>query len=399
MRFIFAFLLLSQTVFAGHSIYVRTVERDCRGNQCATITGHGSAVVLNRSKTGVWVASTAKHIVRGMKPEQVFVGMSDKLTPVLSIYEVDGNEDAAFVTFNYAGELKPTETVDEEVPSGEEIFFGGYSDGKQYERSTGKVISTGCASATTCPKQGQSGGGVYRKSDGRLIGIVSGYDDQQNLVYTPICRIQRQCVRQWGFWWGINLGTPPQPPAQWQVAPPPPIERPPVAIQRGEPGPRGPNGLQGLPGLSGLTGEQGPSGPPGKQGPAGPPADSAELVEMRRVLLEIVAEQRRQKEQIAALPTADMLLVITRELQALKDRPVVTPAEIVTLKAELERLRYTQIPVLILNPDNTVYDQANVRLDKRIPYGDPKLHNSADMKIRLPADVFLKKDAAGARPK
>jgi hypothetical protein len=72
--------------------------------------------------------------------------------------------------------------------------------------------------------------------------------------------------------------------------------------------------------------------------------------------------------------------------------------EIAGLKAELERLRYTQIPLQILNADGSVYDEVFVRLDKRIPYGDPRLKNSADMKIRLPPDLFLKKDGASAGP-
>lgn len=344
MKLIFAIisvLLLSQSLLAGHTVYVRTIERDCRNGSCTKIIGSGSAVILSRSKTGVWAASTAKHVVHGLRPEQVFVGLTGGMVPVRSIYEIEGDEDAAFITFETDEKLEPSQTVEDEIPAGEEIMFSGYSEGRKFERVTGKIVSTGFATAEVCPKQGQSGGGVYRKSDGRLIGILSGYDDQRRLVYVPVCRIQRQCVRQWGFWWGLNLGMPPQ---QWPTAPPPPIEvappyvppmvtsRPPAVsqsnteeiVQRvlariprpqcppGELGPAGPPGPRGANGLQGL---QGPAGRNGRD------ADPAELSAMR--------------------------------------------SELAALRAEVQAMRNVKIPVQILTKDGDILDSAAYRL------GDP----------------------------
>jgi hypothetical protein len=82
------------------------------------------------------------------------------------------------------------------------------------------------------------------------------------------------------------------------------------------------------------------------------------------------------------------------EIMALKSRKDLTQ-DVDQLKAEIDRLRYTQIPVQFIDKDGTVFDRVNVRLDKRIPYDDPKLINSATLKMKKSEkedDTTLEKD-------
>ena len=358
MKLIFAIisvLLLSQSLLAGHTVYVRTIERDCRNNgSCTKIIGSGSAVILSRSKTGVWAASTAKHVVHGLRPDQVFVGLTGGMVPVRSIYEIEGDEDAAFITFETDEKLEPSQTVEDEIPAGEEIMFSGYSEGRKFERVTGKIVSTGFATAEVCPKQGQSGGGVYRKSDGRLIGILSGYDDQRRLVYVPVCRIQRQCVRQWGFWWGLNLGVPMLPPAYPVATNParPYVPQAPsndaairaeiaemkallVQIQSSPSAPA-PPGERGLPGQNGRDGD------PGRDGAAGPPGPRG----------------ANGLQGLRGEPGRDGTSADAVELASIK-------SELAALRAEVQAMRDVKIPVQILTKDGDIFDSAAYRL------GDP----------------------------
>ncbi len=354
MKFIFAFLLLASQAFAGTSIYVRTVEQTCNGNSCVKTIGHGSAVVLSRSKSGVWVASTAKHVVEGLRPDQVFVGLEEKLTPVRSIYTLEADEDVAFITFDYSGKLTPTESETEEIPTGEPITFGGYSHGTKYEKFGGRVLGTGVASAEACPRHGQSGGGVYRKSDGKLIGIVSGFDEQKNLIYSPVCRVQRHCHRQWGFWWGLNLGVPMLPPAYPVATNParPYVPQAPsndaairaeiaemkallVQIQSSPSAPA-PPGERGLPGQNGRDGD------PGRDGAAGPPGPRG----------------ANGLQGLRGEPGRDGTSADAVELASIK-------SELAALRAEVQAMRDVKIPVQILTKDGDIFDSAAYRL------GDP----------------------------
>jgi len=298
-------MLASQSMAAapGTTIAVRTESPgNCQaGQSCTTIVGSGSAVVLSRGKPGEWRAVTAAHVVKGMRPEQVKVAVGDDWRQVTEIYRVDGTGDVAFLAFTYAGVLVPTETCEEDATSGDQITFDGFSSGKTYEESSGSVVQTGMARCVVRPKQGQSGGGVYCR--GRLVGVVTGYDQQGHLVYEPLGRVRTQCVRQWGFWIGFCrpatvIAIAPPPPVDLEPhekAPqfppqPPPVDAPPIPVvntgiedrirllerkvaelsaRPGVTGPAGPQGARGTDGQPGAKGADGPTGPKGPQGNLG----------------------------------------------------------------------------------------------------------------------------------
>mgnify|MGYP007083441696 CR=1 FL=1 len=297
MKTILAFLLLISTVLGGHSVCLRT--RDCTDGGCSY--GYGTGVVLSQGKAGIWSASTAAHVVKDASQVDIF--LDGKWTPVRSVYRLETNDDAAFLTFDYSGELTTTKTIadDEDVPVGEEVTFSGFSGGRTFERSVGNVTSAGTARVENPPKGGQSGGGVYRKSDGALIGVLTGYNsaDPHEMIYVPCGRCRRQCQRQWGMWFGVCIA----PPAIRRPLPPPqrPLE------QSDQPAPPPPADVVGI---------------PGPQGPAGKDGSSADV----------------------------------RALQARIDE----------LTDQLQSLRNTKIPVQILKPDGTIHDQAAYSLGSPI---------------------------------
>lgn len=317
MKTVLTFLLLVSTAFGGHSVCLRT--SDCGSGGCSY--GYGTGVVLSRSKTGLWSASTAAHVVKNATKVDVF--LDGMWQPAEMIYDLDTGDDVAFVTFKYDGKLETTKTIsdDSEVPVGEEVIFSGYSGGRTFERSVGKVTSPGTARVENPPKGGQSGGGVFRKSDGALIGVLTGYNsaDPHEMIYVPCGRCRRQCQRQWGMWFGVCIANPviQRPPQQTPLPPPQqplePSDRPappPPADVIGVPGPQGPQGERG---------EQGPAGPQGAPGRDGSTAD-------------------------------------VKALQLRIDQ----------LTIQVQALRNTKIPVQILKPDGTIHDQATYSLGSPI---------------------------------
>ncbi len=306
MKFIIAFLLLISSAFAGHTVGIRAEGVNESGQK---YVGRGSAVVLDKTNKGYWVAVTAKHCVRGAG--KVSVGLGGQWHQVTGIYPVAGNHDAAFITFIYDADLEKAIVADEDVPAGEDITWSGFSAGSKFEKMTGRTTDTGFATCQRRPQQGQSGGGVYDRR-GRLIGIVSGYDQGGNLVYEPIGRVRRACRREWGFAWGICVPVIPVAPVL-PVAPAPPQ---PNVIPR-------------------------PADVP-------PPAVETEPAEP------------------AAPPPPDE-----------SPKPIETPqagckckdgckCDLASIKADIEKLKATKIPVQILRADGTIFDQAEYRLGSPI---------------------------------
>lgn len=237
MKFIIAFLLLCSSAF-GTSVCIRT-SRDQ-----GTITGYGTGVVIaeDAAHPHRWIVLTAKHVVRDASPKATKIGIGGDWVPARSFHWCAGTEDAAFVVFDCDREFRtPPLTVDD-PDEGQPVKWSGYSGGNKFEKFTATVLAigdVGMARGVERPRQGQSGGGVY-DSKGRLCGVVSGYKtDTGELIYTPMCKIQRRCQEQWGFGIGIGVGggrrsqpnpapifESPKPPAEIEpdVAPLPPDE-------------------------------------------------------------------------------------------------------------------------------------------------------------------------------
>lgn len=240
MNYLFAFLLIGSQALAATTVCIRTERRTPNGKE----TGRGSGVALGKTDGGYWVIITAKHVVKDAA--LVTVGIADKWVAAHSVYPIPTKDDVAFITLDSDYDFQLAGVAEDEAPTGESIVWSGYSNGTKFQKLSGKVTQTGFASCPTRPQHGQSGGGVYDQH-GRLIGIVSGYDSQGNLVYEPIGRVRRGCEHHWGFFWGRCERTPPPvtyppPPAQPPVkeTPPPPedepaVAPPPVSVKPGKP--------------------------------------------------------------------------------------------------------------------------------------------------------------------
>lgn len=308
MKAFIAFFLLISQAFAG-SLCVRVVENQCGQNGCSRVDVFGTAVVLSQTQDDFWIAITAKHVVGNAKAADISVGLEGRWYPVDAVYRLTSNDDAAFIAFAYNGtkdKLKGVPVAEEDIEPGEPIKFSGYSGGTKFEAVRGKVTQAGFARVDVRPQQGQSGGGVYDRH-GRLIGIVTHYDGDGNLVYCPITRVRRRCIREWGFFWGIGMQAP---------APPPPVVGIPVA----------------------------PMAPPT---PIVPPSPAAP---------EKPSEPRIVEKgcQCKDGCTCDQAVIL--ELQA----------AIARLKSDNEKLKATKIPVQILRPDGTLFDEAEYTLGKPI---------------------------------
>lgn len=240
-----AFLLLCSQAFAT-SVCVRTVDqqRQYDGSVVQSV-GYGTAVVIDEDDNhpNRWIAITARHVLKGATERNTSIGIGEDWVPVRSFHAFKGDEDAAFVVFDCPRRFKlPALTMDD-PDQGQSVTWSGYSGGNKFEKFTATVETVsevGVARGEVRPRQGQSGGGVY--SRGRLCGVVSGFKtDTGELIYTPMCRIQRRCYQQWGFGIGIGIGgghvvppppvvqptpRPTKPPAEVEpdVAPPPPTE-------------------------------------------------------------------------------------------------------------------------------------------------------------------------------
>lgn len=245
MRPILALILLCSPAF-GTSVCVRTTNNPQR-NYDGSVTqsmGYGTAVVIaeDGDTPHRWIALTAKHVVRDAIPEKTSIGTGGDWIPVRSFHWCNGNEDAAFIVFDCERKFTTPALTMDDPSEGQSVNWSGYSGGKKFEKFTAKVLGigdTGMARGETRPRQGQSGGGVY-DAKGRLCGVVSGFKtDTGELIYTPMCKIQRRCYEQWGFGIGVGVGggrqvrpnpapvfVPEKPPAEVEpdVAPLPPTE-------------------------------------------------------------------------------------------------------------------------------------------------------------------------------
>lgn len=353
MRPALAFLLLISTGFAGHTVGIRADARDQSG---LPFMGMGSAVVLDKTDKGYWVAVTARHVVRGA--DKVYVGLKGQWHEVANVYpSPDANQDAAFVTFQYDGDLNRTDVAEEDVGPGESITWSGFSSGAKYEKMEGRTTDIGFASCRIPPRQGQSGGGVYDRR-GRLIGIVVGYDSAGNLVYEPIGRVRRSCRRHWGFFWGISIGVPP------------PVHRPPPYVPQpapSQPAPSRPNVIPRPMSPPPAVDEMPVAPPPPVE--VEPPAPVQPLPPAEQPP-KPVETPPKPVEQPAASCQCDKNHKSCKCEKDCKCDPKAAckcdPNAIAELKAEIAAIKAIKIPVQILRQDGTIFDSAEYKLGNPI---------------------------------
>jgi len=255
----------------------------------------------------------------------------------------DGTADLAAVAIRIDGNVPCVKLADQAPGRGTPIWQVGYPLGNGPVPRAGTVNGfLGTKDARTgadvwelslsCT-QGDSGSGIFRPSDGALVGVLWG-GDRGSCSCVGLHDVQRfteLCCRRWlrpgqprvpiqqPPQWPQNPGSgpvivdppraptqpqqPAQPPTQPQQPPPPQVDLGPltaeiVALRKelaelrakpgipGHQGPPGPQGIPGPPGGPGIQGSTGLTGPPGPQGIPGPPGRdlSAEVAALQTEL-------------------------------------------------------------------------------------------------------------------
>lgn len=267
--------------------------------------GAGSGVVIGKTQNGHYVIATAKHVIANQT--KAWISVADRWVQASQIYPLPGQYDAAFLMVSYDGDLEIVEVAEEDPAPGEAMVFSGFSGGTRFEKGRGKVESLGQAITSPGVKHGQSGGGVY-DAEGRLIGIVNAYDTHfpQRLIYAPMGEVRKVCLRHWKMFWG-------------RCRPRRPAPVPTPIPDMGDPTPL----PDAPPPLSGRDGKDGKDGRDGKD------ADEALIVQLSQTV---------------------------NQLQAALEAN----------RAELSALKLKKIPVQILRPDGSIFDQAEYELGKPI---------------------------------
>lgn len=332
MRFLVAFLLLASQAFAT-SVCVRVYDPSTR------IEGFGSAVIVQSNSDGKWMAITARHVLDGATADTTSVFIDDEWVGVNHIYLLKSDDDAAFFTFTHERQFKVPAIVEQDLGPGAAIRWTGYSDGRKYERFRGtvsQVQTVGFATGEVRPRQGQSGGGVYDQH-GRLAGVVTGYTlDRGELIYVPICHIRRHCHRQWGFSFGVGLLPPPV-----IVAPPPVIVMPP---------PRN---------LRPVEPEIAPPPPTDEPTPAKPDISAdiqRQLDELRELIKSLPGCNCINKDK--SKPSASVGPPCRCKGDCKDGCKGGCKCDLSGVEADIAALKKTKIPVQILKPDGSVYDEA-----------------------------------------
>jgi hypothetical protein len=272
----------------------------CRSGSCEVVRGTGVVAHHDPAKN-LFQIVTARHVVEGTTDAKINTG--EGWLAVQSVHWLGQEDDFAVLVVKYSGQrLSVTPISETDAKPGEPIRWSGFSGGQQHETMEGQAREVGTIGFAKCQtrcKEGQSGGGVYNDS-GEVIGWVKGYNPENGeLIYTPVCHIRRRCAQRWGWFFGLGIGG-------W-VEPAPPFRRTPQP-RSVDPGPKpaDPSPL--------------PSAPP-------PPVEKPQPP-------------------------------VSKPAQP----PVNYQSQIDSLNTEIARLKALKIPVQILNPDGSVFDEATYQL-------------------------------------
>lgn len=174
--------------------------------------------------------------------------------------------DVAAVLCAYHPSMRAAELADSLTPAGDEVVLVGYPHGGPQRVKRGRLLhagspAQGTAVFSTRPEQGDSGGGVFRASDHKLIAVESTSDGSATGWVAARKFLDDRCC-----WLRPRRPCPPRPaPTQ----PPPAKELPPLGPD--------PGGVSPPPPAAGANGRDGVDGKPGANGRDGRDADGSRL--------------------------------------------------------------------------------------------------------------------------
>jgi hypothetical protein len=304
-----AFLLLFAPSLASAEIVGVETVGVCNGNQCTSVTGYGSGVIVGTLRDGRAAVLTAGHVVAGSQSVHIGWYRGQRLAATVLGSRNDGMVDAAILAVRIPGEFHCNE-LSESVTPDAKVLIEGYPEGMTTVQSYPGLLNGRTIHKVTA-RQGMSGGPVMH--DGKVVGIIRGHyvDGNRDSICTPgpvLCAWLRETI---GYVPQCSTPKPAVKPSPIAVAPPPPrdeVDLSPVlaklsAIEKRiqclekMPLPSGPPGLLGEVGPPGPRGEKGERCPMGPPGANGTPADYRQLDRLRDELDAV-------REELAAMKTA-----------------------------------------------------------------------------------------------
>lgn len=360
---------------------------------------------------------TAKHCLGGGQP-RLFAEIGGRRVG-LEYVQISNNSEGPVILFAAGGPYPSASVAASPEPANTCVCGVGYRSGESSQSTIigrcnggGWMICEGrgnvdCDPGTpgawrcnivSAPAFGGQSGGPLFNSRGELIGLLSSSDHQTSSEWISwavtkaaaefaINSRRRGGGGQGPVQWGNPAPeyTPQEPEPEWgepaeqppSIIPPRPTPRPIQEQPRddseirqelaelkamilnitvnsqpgpagkdGPPGRDGVDGKDGLPGKNGLQGLQGPAGRNGKDGVDGKDADPRTMEAMQVLLAQAIADVKRLKER---QPDA-----------------TIDPNDIAELRAEIERMKATKIPVQILTQDGKLFDEAEYTLGSPI---------------------------------
>lgn len=287
-------LLLLPSVAMAENVIIRADLQCTDRNQCTQQQSLGSGVIIGELTDGRAAVLTAGHVIDGSYRVRIHWYNDQLLSATVLGSRHDAMADVALLAVRIPGKFMCNEVSDKLTPNADVTVKGFPEIHQRWTTRTGPLSGRVVKVQVW---QGDSGGPVL--SDGKVVGIISGYDSdrrgdaictpgpvlcswvKETLGYIPRCDCepQRPAVR----------------PSPIAVAPPPPrddIDLSPLLAKlelidrrlrqlESMPLPKGPPGIMGEPGPQGPRGERGERGPIGPPGANGTPVDYRQLDRLR----------------------------------------------------------------------------------------------------------------------
>ena len=241
--------------------------------------------------------------------------------------ELNETHDLALLTISAQSTNlpRPVELADDATSTGEQVWQIGYpwhTQGRVHVR-TGTLLDRSPSGGefflySFVPVSGDSGGGIFRQRDSKLIGVLSASigPNPQTMNSgdgTGLAGIQRFVRKQaclktmFPRLWAILHKQPPGQPRQ----PSGPATKPaPSTKMPSEPQP-GPSPGPGTPGTNGKDGLNGKDGSPGPQGPAGKDA----VIDYDKIAAIVASEVSKQLKQQPAQPPPTRFRIVPGKTQ------------------------------------------------------------------------------------
>jgi hypothetical protein len=282
-------------------------------NDHGRIVESGSGTCIAREGSYALVI-TCKHLFAD-GPGRVYCTFPNGQRAEASYLGSDGRSDLAAVAIYAQDGVPVTQLAEQPAGRGEPIYQVGYPHGRGPMARAGQALgivgytqSANVLGLSFGVEQGDSGSGIFRASDGTLVGVLWGSDGRTSSAtgIEDIHRfVQEKCCR----WFPrLRRPNPPSVPPSGQVPglSIPPISGQPAPSMPARPAPDPSPALAAIAKLSDQVtalqtqiatlqqrppakdGAPGPQGPPGKDGPPGPPgpATDTRALEQRIAVLE-----------------------------------------------------------------------------------------------------------------